>query len=799
MGGYGMGAIGGGRLALLAGCALAALVPAAAHGQDATAPLSAANAPASSQPQEAATTTTPPQAQADTGGVEDIVVTAQKRSENAQNVPIAITALNNDQLRAANITGTADLKATVPALNVTTATGGIGLPRIRGIGATGQGPGIENPVAVYVDGVYYGASFGILQSLYDTEQVAVLKGPQGTLFGRNATGGLIQITTLGPSYDFTARGEVGYGNYDTRTVAGYVSGGLTSNLAVSLGGQLENRHNGFGRNLFTGHDIQTARTWGGRGKILWEPDGDTKLTIAGDFNGRKATDPAFCNFDLNALGQNVTTQITTLGGDPERDIYADIDPYLTTRAWGVSSIFAHDFGDVSFKSITAYRHSDFHYYFDPDGTTQRRIVIDNQQYDRQFTQELNLVGEGAGPFKWVIGGFYMHANAGNSPARTTGLFTFGGNGYADNVNNQKLESYAGFAEGTYTLGGSTNLTAGLRYTDDHRELSAYTVSYNGNTRVTTVSPTVNQERTFRKLTYRLSVDHRFSSELLAYASYNRGFRSGAYIPQATPIVILQPDVVDAFEVGIKSDLFDRKVRFNLAAYYYDEKNIQVQQVISGVNSAYNADGAHIYGLDADFTWRVTQNFRLFGGLNYTHGRYTNFANAILSQPFPLPSTFALVRNPAANPTINAVIAPGQTTPQACQGTLSPLNVTLGGNCLYIGDASGNRLQNTPAFTASVGGSLDLPTASAGKFTLAGNYYYNDGFVGTTDERVRQGHYNTLDASVTWKLPGDTVFVRAWGRNLTDAFYRSQIGGTNSGDNGVNAAPRTYGATVGFDF
>ena len=221
-------------------------------------------------------------------------------------------------------------------------------------------------------------------------------------------------------------------------------------------------------------------------------------------------------------------------------------------------------------------------------------------------------------------------------------------------------------------------------------------------------------------------------------------------------------------------------------------------MISGVNNAYNADGAHIYGVDADFTWRVTQTLRLFGGFNYTHARYTDFTNAILSVPFPLPTGFTLVRNPATNPTLNAIIAPGQTTPQTCQGTLSPLNTTLGGNCLYIGDASGNRLQNTPAFTASIGGSLDIPT-SAGKFTIAGNYYYNDGFVGTPDERVKQGHYNTVDGSVTWRLPGDNVYLRAWGRNLTDAFYRSQIGGTNSGDNGVNAAPRTYGATVGFDF
>jgi iron complex outermembrane receptor protein len=309
---------------------------------------------------------------------------------------------------------------------------------------------------------------------------------------------------------------------------------------------------------------------------------------------------------------------------------------------------------------------------------------------------------------------------------------------------------------------------------------------------------VEESQTFNKLTWRLSLDHRFSPELLAYASYNRGFRSGAYIPQATPIVLLQPDVVDAYEIGIKSDLFDRRVRLNIAGYYYDEQNIQVQQVISGVNSAYNADGAHIYGIDADFSWRVTTNLRLFGGANYTHARYTNFTNAILSQPFPLPADFTLVKVPTTNPTYNQIIAPGQTTPQTCLGTLSPLNATLDGNCLYIGDASGNRLQNTPTFTASVGGSLDIPT-SMGKFTLAGNFYHNSGFVGTTDERVKQKAYQTVDTSLTWWTKNEDLFIRLWVKNLTDAHYHTQIGGTNSGDNGTNAPPRTYGLTTGFNF
>jgi iron complex outermembrane receptor protein len=764
------------RSALLTGAGCASLVSGAAQAQTSgTPPLPTANAPATASPDVSAAT--PAQ---DNQRTEDIVVTANKRSENAQNVPIAITALNNEQLRSAGVTSTEDLKATVPALNITVATSGFGLPRIRGIGSTGVGPGIENPVAVYVDGVYYGSAFGNLQSLYDIEQVAVLKGPQGTLFGRNATGGLIQISTLGPSFNWTGRGEIGYGNFDTVSAAGYVSGGLSDTVAISLSGQYENRAKGFGKNLFTGNDIQDARSWSGRAKLLWQPGPDTKVTLAGDFNGRNSTEPAFRAFSTNSLGQNVTQQIITLGGDPNRDIYADTDPFLRARQIGSSLTVSQKFGGVTFKSITAYRYSELRTVFDPDGTTIKQLVIDNFNYDRQITQEFNLISNSPGPFKWVLGGFYMHDSAGLRPSRTTGLFTFGNNGFSDNINNIKLNSFAAFAEGTYALDASTNLTAGLRYTTDKRDLTAQIISYNGNINTTTTGALTESSKTFSKLTWRATLDHRFSPELLVYASYNRGFRSGTFIPQATPILLLQPEVVDAFEIGLKSDLFDRHVRFNLAGYYYTESNIQVQQIIAGVQNVYTADGAHIYGLDADVQIRVSNNLRLFGGVNYTHARYTNFTNAIVTVPFPLPAGFVI------------------PTGQSCLGTFGNPFTQVGGNCLLRGDASGHQLQNTPEFTASIGGSLDVPT-SIGKFTLAGNYYYNGGFFGDADNRVRQNSYNTVDASLTWRPQGDKFFVRVWGKNLTDAYSRSQIGATNTADNGTNAAPRTYGGSVGFDF
>jgi iron complex outermembrane receptor protein len=775
------------RMSLLAGASLALLAAAPALAQD------------------AAVGVTPAQ-EDEVNGNDEIVVTAQKRAENVQDVPIAITALGGEELAATGALDTEDLKAAAPALNVTTAVGGFGLPRIRGIGATGQGVGIENPVAVYVDGVYYSAAFGVLQSLFDAEQVAVLKGPQGTLFGRNATGGLIQITTRGPEHEWTGKAQFGYGNFETVEGAAYISGGLGDKVAVSLSGQYQARNKGYGVNVFTGGEVKDDRNWSTRAKLLFEPTGATKILLSADFNGRDAAEPAFANFGLNSLGQDVPAQIRARGGDPEYDIFSDFDPQLKARQWGLGLTIDQELGGATLKSITAYRKSKLFTFFDPDGTTAATLAIGNNYTDKQFTQEINLISSGDGPFQWVIGGFYMWDEGEILPRPEWTRQIFRGN-YTDSLATSTLNSIAGFLEGSYKLAEATRLTAGVRYTRDERKLEAFNQTYTAATGAITNGATTNDERVFEKPSWKVSLDHRFSPEVLAYASYNRGFRSGTFVPQATPILVLQPEVVDAYELGIKTDLFDRRVRFNLAGYYYDQTNVQVVQIIAGTQNVYNAKGARIKGLDGDISFQVTDGLRIFGGFNYTDARYTDFTDAIISVPYPVAASappfsttqFTYVDSQTgqtvANPVCLGTFLPPTITTQAARDAF--YRARLGGNCLLRGDASGNRLQNTPEWTFSIGGNWAIPT-SAGKFTLAGNVYYNSGFAATPDERVIQPGYTTIDASLSWE-PMDHFSIRVWGKNLTDEFYRTQLSASNSGDNGTSAAPRTYGVTLGFDF
>jgi iron complex outermembrane recepter protein len=777
------------RAALTANVALAALIPSQAFAQ-----------------------TTPP---ATEEGVGEIIVTAQKRSENSQNVPIAITAVGEKEIAVSGITNTENLRGTVPSLNLTRGAGGFALPRIRGVGATGQGNGVENPVAIYVDGVYYAASSGALQSLFDAEQVAVLKGPQGTLFGRNATGGLIQISTLNPSLTTpSGKAEFGYGNYNTVRAAAFVTTPLTPTLGISASAQYEKRGDGFGRNVFTGTPVQKPETASVRVKLLWEPTADTRVLLAADTNKTDDSFPAFANFGLNTLGQDVPTEIRNRGGDPRYDIFADVDPVLRARQRGVSLTASHDFSGVSLKSITAFRRTDLSTYFDPDGITTPTLRILNINQDKTFTQELNLLSDGTGPFKWVLGGFYMNNKAGQYPGRTTGTTQFGGNGFTEEYNEVSLRSWSGFVEGSYQLSDATRFTAGIRYTSDVRKLNATIVTFAGatNTMTTTVRP--EQSRSFSNVSWKLSLDHRFSDQVMGYASYNRGFRAGTFVPQANPLTILEPEVLDAFEIGLKTDVFDRRVRFNVAGFYYNQSTVQVQQIIAGVQNIYSArGGARIYGLDADLTLQLAENVRLFGGIGWTHARYKSFTDAIISIPFPLATSLGVAGAAAFSTTNYSYVdsVTGATVANTvCLGTFVPPNITtqaarngfyrgrLGGNCLLRGDLSGGKLQATPDLTLSLGGNWDIPS-SVGTFSLGGNVYHNAGFLGSADGRVVQPAFTTVNASVGWRDTSEKFSVKLWANNLTDTFYRTQLSATNSGDNGTAASPRTYGVTLGVNF
>ena len=679
--------------------------------------------------------------------VEEIVVTAQKRSERLQDVPIAVTALGAEALANAGVQGAADLAQTVPGLQYNTQIGGYGQPRIRGVGTAATGPGVENPVATYIDGVYYGAASGALFSMSDVSQVAVLKGPQGTLFGRNATGGLIQVTTKEPSQEFAADIEGTIGSKETVGTNVFVTGGLTDQIAGSAAFYLDNQNAGFGTNLATGEDVQTHRSYATRDKLLFEPDAETKFTLAVDYSQTHGTDPA-----IRTIGQVPFSPTTTPGGPWDIDL--DTQPNIDTRQYGVSLTGQHDFDGVQALSITAYRNSALSAVFDGDQTPFDVVRVFINQRDEQVSQEFQLLSTDKGPFKWVVGLYYYSASDAYDPVKTA-LNLPTGKAATFLEADDELTSYAGFGQASYQFDEATQLTAGLRYTADQRSLigsSTFVNAFGAFPTDTTGS------KDFYKLTWRYALDHHFTEDLLGYVSINRGFKSGSYDPQAIPAVVLKPETLDAYEVGLKSDLFDHKVRFNVAGFYYDYTNVQVTQIVNNIEAVYNGSGATSYGLDFDLTAKPTSQLTLDGGLSLIHARYGNFPNAFESTPSP-----------------------------------------AGGNIVTLtGNATGKQLQVTPDYTFNLGGVYAIPS-SIGEFDAAANYYFSGGWYSEPENRLRQPSYGVLDASVKWTSPDERYDVRLWGRNLTDQVYALQTNSVDSGDN-RNAAPgRTFGLTAGLHF
>jgi iron complex outermembrane receptor protein len=694
----------------------------------------------------------------DQAGLTDIIVTAQKRSERLQDVPIAIVSISADQIAARGIAEVRDLNTLVPSLNVTASTGHA-LPSLRGVGSAVLGPGIESPVAFYVDGVYYADSAQALLSFNSISQIDVLKGPQGTLFGRNSTGGVIQVTTLDPSHTAGMRGLLSYGNYETVSAKAYVTGGLTDTIAANLAIQYSHQGDGYGKNLATGEDTNlTDHDFAVRSKILFEPAEGTKITLIGDYSDLRSSLGA-------ALGTapGRPNIFPTLTSNNPRDIDSNLVPYVRVEAGGGSARLEQEIGTVRLVSITAYRKSYYDLLLDVDGTSFNAAQARVTARDHQFSQEVQLLSDSENKsFQWVIGGYYYNSLGKFDPSEVTlagplvnpvfplaQIVTFG---------SQRTRSIAGFAEAKIELTPTTHLTLGGRVTHEKRSLDAIQLGYlvDGTPIGNLIPPISGASMSVTKPTWRIVLDQKLGDDALVYVSYNRGFKSGGFNASIPTDPSYKPEKLDAYEAGFKSSLFDRRVRLNAAAYYYSYGNFQAASFVLG-NVRVNNSSARIYGAEGDIEIAVTDQFRITGGAAYVNAQFRSFPNGTLSTPLP-----------------------------------------TGGTLQTIADLSNNRLSYVPKFTASIGGSYTVE-AFGGKLNFDANLYHNSGFFSEADNLLRQKAYELLTASVAWTDPSDALTIRLWGKNLTDEDVATQLSSSSLNTAVVYQAPRTYGVEVGFKF
>lgn len=739
-------------------CAAAAIalhaVPAAAQRAGPTTPHASATELSPAQtPSPAAATGLGPGDQT----VGDIVVTAQRRSENLQKVPIVITAVSGAQLATAGITSLATLNTLAPGFNARN-TAGAFQPYIRGIGTSSNV--VENPVALYIDGVYLPQQREGARELPDVEQIAVLKGPQGTLFGRNATGGVIQITTRRPTQLFEFDGNIGIDSYATIRTGAFVSGGLTKDVAGSLSIDLAHQGAGYGTNLTTGNGTyQLLHSMAFRAKLVWNIDPATNATLIADYMDRRERNYSFIPYPG-------TQFIVPVAGTPDKlDTRSVVDPFVAFHGGGISLNVDHDLGFAKLVAIGSYRQGSASYFFDdaPIGAPSPLYVhIDSGgQPNKDYTGELQLVSNADKRFTYTAGVFYYHNRLANTPIVRNFLPSFFG-GVAPPTANmttytygvETTESVAPFAQVGIELFKDTKLTLGGRYTYERRELPVGFVNAIRFTGVTTTTTFTPPPLTIKKPTWRIALDHQFGPDVLGYVSYNRGVKSGGFNILNPVNPPYQPEQLDAYEAGVKTELFDRRLRLNIGGFYYDYVNAQVIQFVGIAQSIVNGAKARLYGVDVDFTARVSPEFTLSGGLEGLHSEFIQYSNAVGSTPKP-----------------------------------------AGGATIFPVDAAGHRLPQAQSFVGTLSGDYEV-AVSSGSLHYNVTASYNGDYFFEADNFLRQPAYVLVNTSLAWTSPDRRYTISIWGKNLAD---ERVISNTTSQTIGYPTSylaqpPRSFGMT-----
>ncbi|HJQ17189.1 MAG TPA: TonB-dependent receptor [Allosphingosinicella sp.] len=685
---------------------------------------------------------------ANAGQVADIVVTAERRSESMQRVPITMVAVTAERLDATAIGQTEDLQAIVPGL-VNTVNLGYAAPFLRGVGSTFTGAGDQPPVATYVDGVYYAASPTSVFSLVDIERIEVLKGPQGTLFGRNATGGVIQVITKDPTARPQAEASLSYGNYDSWRGTGYISGG-SEQISASLGFQIANQGDGYGKNFFNGKD--TYRVYHDnlvRGKLMIKPNDDLTIRILGDYGDRK--DSSFALRLLKGYKPLIAPSVDYYSSRPW-DIDQDTQPKNSIKGGGGSVQIDYDFGNAKIVNITAYRESLFKLQGDGDEYILPVISAHWRQKDKQFSNELQIRSTDNGDFTWIAGLFYIDTDARLNPHVTTigPPFLPLDVAFARTVH-LPGKSTALFGQAGWRFTPATRLTVGLRYTWDKRRREGVLQSL-------AVIPfpdiPIGGSLSQKKLTWRLALDHQFTDRIMGYVSFNRGFKGGGFNALDTSPGFL-PETLNAYETGLKTSLADGRLRLNASAFLYQYKNLQVSfsDLSTGSYTIQNAAKAKVYGFDLDSEALVSENLTLFGSLEYLHSKYTKYPEG----PF-------YIEGPA------------------------------GGFLTVTRDLSGHTLPFSPKLAFNFGATLSKES-SIGLFSMTPMVSYSSSVFASADNVLKQGNYAMLNATLNWKSPDEHYRVSIWGRNLTNRAILSKFEASPTGAIGTFKPPRTYGITL----
>lgn len=651
-------------------------------------------------------------------GLEDIVVTATRRAERLQDIPVAVTAVTDKAIAASGIVEVRQLTQVVPAFFGGRASG-LFLPALRGVGSQSVSIADEPNVATYIDGIYQPDPFSTWIDLAEVERIEVLRGPQGTVFGRNATGGLINVITPDPAFDTHGHISARYGrlrndanDYDVR---GYVTGGLADNVAADFSGVMR-KTDGYVKDLVRGGELGDIRVVDLRTKLLVQPTETSEVILTLGYANQKSSTNTNQPYQNNTAGRRFPGAIVPTG---PWESAADLRPILNFERFNGALRTKFEFGAVNLETSTGYMHNVTKQFTDSDSSSIPLGSIQAPHLESEaFTQEVRLLSGEPGRFQWLLGGYFFDLN-GNADIRVVSSPTGVASASATTRFQPRLftRSYSGFGEGTYELVDQLFLTLGARYTWEQRKL---------NQNVNGVNLFGTSSKSFDKVTYRGAVRYQFTPEANVYVSYGTGYKSGVFNYVGTSPNPVRPETIKALEAGVKADPA-QWLRANLAVFHYDYSNLQLQSKDS-VGPGYilqNAASAEIYGGELELTIVPTKDLTLRGAASYTHARYKDF---------PAAQTF--VPNPA------------------------------GGNTVVPADASGNNMTRAPETTFTFG--FDWGTdVGSGRLGLSGNVYHSARVFFDFANRVSQSPYTLASGEISYTTEDERWKFSLWGTNLTN--------------------------------
>ena len=757
----------------------------------------------------------------DTGGIQDIVVTAQRKEESLQRAPIAVTALGGEELRSAGVVVPQNLTALVPALQVISA-GTYPLYYIRGVGNFNGNPLSDSAIAVNYNDVYIGRPTSTYGLFYDLERIEVLKGPQGTLYGRNATGGSVNILPRKPRLgEFGGEASLEYGNYDTIRADAAANVPISDIAAFRIAGIVA-RHDGYLNN-----GTSDQKDVGGRLSFLIEPTPDLTINLSGDYYSQKGK-----GADAVAVPSGVADRIATTSAQggafyvtqpvsiAGRNFNA---PQSSSRQdnqfWGVSANinWTPDWGSVTF--IPAYRGASLDFVTNAPG-----FEITQREKDKQVSAELRVASNDDNALRWLVGGFYFKEDVNVPTFRPNLQYNISFLDYKTGT-----ESTAAFGRLTYEIAPSFRATVAGRYTHETKFLNGSNFGQNrlcvnfptfnatqqvvisgpcpgaarfpvgttapvaaripfnpafpfvglneiyGPTAIFQTAGVINADdrSSTNRFTYRAGLDWDITPRNLLFANYETGFKAGGFFFTADDGTY-KPEKIKAWTIGSKNRFLDNKLQLNLEGFYWRYSDQQISFIGQDSQQNFilptrNVGKATFKGFEVETQFAATDNTLLKANIHYLDAVYDSFQYQIPNQGPPI---------------------------TGCQfsGLASP-TVTL--NC------SGKRPPNAPKWTINLGATQTIPLSSGANIVLDGRAHYQSQTLVGLDfiPSQTQSAYWLADASITFEAPEERFFVTAFINNAFDetVLTSSNLVGLGSFSVAQLNNPRTYGVRAGFKF